>query len=760
MSPRLSALRLSLAYLAIAIAWAFLSDHLLQSQVQDHDQLVFWMTAKRLFFFAATGLLLYLYLVRQFRRKAQAYDELHGSEQRLNRALEAVRDGLWDWDLVTDRMFVSPGYAALIGLAPEELGDPIETWKKRLHPEEYATVLEAHRNHLQGLTDNLDHIYRLRHKDGDYRWIHSRGRVLRDALGKPLHYTGVARDITLQRLKEDHLRQAAAVFDSTREGVLVTDAQAVIVHVNPSFERITGYRSEDVLGKTPAILRSGRQDQAFYQRLWLALREQDVWSGEIWNRRKSGEIYPQWLHIRVVRNDQGQLTHYVGVFSDLSSIKRSENELDFLAHHDSLTGLPNRVLLRERIEQALENGKDRTVAGALLLIDLDHFKHINDSLGHTTGDMLLKEVSKRLQHQLDERCLLSRLGGDEFAILVENDDPEAVARLSQRILDGFNAPFDIHCQPIYISASLGVSLYPEDASDVDHLMQHADAALFQAKDSGRNAYAFYTRVLTARARAHVQVESALRHALDHDELRVHYQPVHDLASGRIVGVESLVRWQHPERGLVPPGEFVPVAEECGLIAALDNWVLKRACRQMREWQQRGVELEFVAVNVSSRLFNRGGLEERIANALEESGLEPRYLELEVTESAVMEDFEQSLNLLCRLRILGVNLAIDDFGTGYSSLMCLKRLPVHKLKIDQGFVAGLPGAVDDAAIARAIVALAQSMGLRVVAEGIEHQDQALFLREHGCDFGQGYWYGRPQPAEALRFDLPPVALPED
>ncbi|HEQ1723781.1 TPA: EAL domain-containing protein [Pseudomonas aeruginosa] len=760
MSPRLSALRLSLAYLAIAIAWAFLSDHLLQNQVQDHDQLVFWMTAKRLFFFAATGLLLYLYLVRQFRRKAQAYDELHGSEQRLNRALEAVRDGLWDWDLVTDRMFVSPGYAALIGLAPEELGDPIETWKKRLHPEEYATVLEAHRNHLQGLTDNLDHIYRLRHNDGDYRWIHSRGRVLRDALGKPLHYTGVARDITLQRLKEDHLRQAAAVFDSTREGVLVTDAQAVIVHVNPSFERITGYRSEDVLGKTPAILRSGRQDQAFYQRLWLALREQDVWSGEIWNRRKSGEIYPQWLHIRVVRNDQGQLTHYVGVFSDLSSIKRSENELDFLAHHDSLTGLPNRVLLRERIEQALENGKDRTVAGALLLIDLDHFKHINDSLGHTTGDMLLKEVSKRLQHQLDERCLLSRLGGDEFAILVENDDPEAVARLSQRILDGFNAPFDIHCQPIYISASLGVSLYPEDASDVDHLMQHADAALFQAKDSGRNAYAFYTRVLTARARAHVQVESALRHALDHDELRVHYQPVHDLASGRIVGVESLVRWQHPERGLVPPDEFVPVAEECGLIAALDNWVLKRACRQMREWQQRGVELEFVAVNVSSRLFNRGGLEERIANALEESGLEPRYLELEVTESAVMEDFEQSLNLLCRLRILGVNLAIDDFGTGYSSLMRLKRLPVHKLKIDQGFVAGLPGAVDDAAIARAIVALAQSMGLRVVAEGIEHQDQALFLREHGCDFGQGYWYGRPQPAEALRFDLPPVALPED
>ncbi len=355
-------------------------------------------------------------------------------------------------------------------------------------------------------------------------------------------------------------------------------------------------------------------------------------------------------------------------------------------------------------------------------------------------------VGKRLEDRLDERCPLSRLGGDEFAILLENDDPAAASRQQPRPAPAggderaLRHPWPAH---LYVGASLGVSLFPEDARNVDHLMQHADAALFQAKDSGRNPYAFYTRVLTARARAHVQVESALRHALDHDELRVHYQPVHDLASGRIVGVESLVRWQHPERGLVPPGEFVPVAEECGLIAALDTWVLKRACRQMRQWLERGVELEFVAVNVSSRLFSRGGLEERVALALEESGLAPHHLELEVTESAVMEDFDQALDLLCQLRLLGVHLAIDDFGTGYSSLMRLKRLPVHKLKIDQGFVAGLPDDSEDAAIACAgSLPWARAWGCGWLPRASSARTRPLFLRAHACNFGQGYWYGRP------------------
>lgn len=765
MSPRLSALRLSLAYLAIAIAWAFLSDHLLQNQVQDHDQLVFWMTAKRLFFFAATGLLLYLYLVRQFRRKAQAYDELHGSEQRLNRALEAVRDGLWDWDLVTDRMFVSPGYAALIGLAPEELGDPIETWKKRLHPEEYATVLEAHRNHLQGLTDNLDHIYRLRHKDGDYRWIHSRGRVLRDALGKPLHYTGVARDITLQRLKEDHLRQAAAVFDSTREGVLVTDAQAVIVHVNPSFERITGYRSEDVLGKTPAILRSGRQDQAFYQRLWLALREQDVWSGEIWNRRKSGEIYPQWLHIRVVRNDQGQLTHYVGVFSDLSSIKRSENELDFLAHHDSLTGLPNRVLLRERIEQALENGKDRTVAGALLLIDLDHFKHINDSLGHPIGDLLLKAIAERLRDQLRDVDTVARLGGDEFIILLpglhQESDAEHVAR---KLLNAFTAPFQADGHEFFVSASVGIALFPKDGDDAPTLVKNADAAMYRAKSRGRSRIEYYTRELTYLATERMALETELRRALERDELQLYYQPKLSLESGLLVGAEALVRWYHPLFGEISPERFIPLAEDCGLILPLGDWVLEHACQQMGEWQKLHAPFGPLSVNLAGAQLGQPQMIERLEQLLEQSGLEPSRLQLEITESFIMNQTEEALAVLHGLKRLGVQLAIDDFGTGYSSLSYLKRLPLDILKIDKSFIRGLPDDPHDAAITRAIIALGRSMQLTVIAEGVETEGQQSFLTHEGCEQIQGFVLSPPLPAElfASKFLKPrqPIGAPRE
>jgi len=611
-----------------------------------------------------------------------------------------------------------------------------------------SSRIAQHRDLLQRRSQRLECTYRLRHADGNYRWVHARARLSGGHDGEPLRMTGVSRDVTEQRKANDHLRQAAAVFEATQEGLLVTDDKGMILHVNPSFQRITGYSADEVVGRNPSMLKSGRQDDAFYQRMWQALNAEGLWCGEIWNRRKSGEVYPQWQHICAVHDEQGRLTHYVAVFSDLSSIKRSQHELDFLAHHDPLTGLPNRLLLRERIEQALARAEREQGSGALLLLDLDHFKHVNDSLGHSAGDQLVKTVAERLRGCLDEHASLARLGGDEFAVVLESQQPHHASSLAQRLLEAMHAPFEVQGQPIYISASMGVSLFPDDARDVDHLLRHADAALFQAKASGRNLYAFYTPELTARARSHVQVEAALRQALEHDELRVYYQPVHDLASGQVVGVESLVRWQHPQRGLVPPCEFIPVAEECGLIAAIDAWVLDQACRQMRQWLDDGVALDFVAVNLSSRLFGRDGLEQRVARALQESGLQPRHLELEVTESAIMQNIDQSVALLQRLRALGVQLAIDDFGTGYSSLMRLKRMPVQKLKIDQGFVAGLPGDAEDAAIARAIIALARSMGLSVVAEGIERPDQAAFLLDHACDFGQGYWYGRPQPADEL------------
>ncbi|ROM77866.1 GGDEF domain-containing protein [Pseudomonas brassicacearum] len=554
---------------------------------------------------------------------------------------------------------------------------------------------------------------------------------------------------TGQSADRERLRQAAAVFDCTREGVLVTDRNGLIVHVNRAFMAITGYEEDEVLGQRPNLFKSGRHGADFYRAMFTALAEVGEWSGEIWNRRKSGEIYPQWQTIRVIRDDDAKVSHYVAVFSDISAIKDSEHELAHLAHHDPLTGLPNRLLFSDRTEQALASAQLHKRGCALLLVDLDHFKNINDSLGHNVGDELLKRVAERFRGLFAPGVTLARLGGDEFAVLVENcSQPGQAAVLARRILDALKEPLRFDGHALFINASVGISLFPGDARSAGQLLRNADSALFKAKSAGRDGYALYTEELTAHAQQRVEIAFELRRALEQQELRVYYQPVHDLASGRLVGVEALVRWQHPSRGLVSPAEFIPIAERTGLIARIDAWVMDQACRQMCRWQQAGVVLEFVAVNVSSRLFAHRELYDEVARVLHDTGLDPACLELEVTESAVMEDPEVALEQMYRLRELGVRLAIDDFGTGYSSLLRLKRLPVQKLKIDQGFVAGLPWDEDDVAIVRVIVALARSMGMQVHAEGIEQREQAAFLLEQACELGQGYWFGRPVPAPQL------------
>ena len=562
-----------------------------------------------------------------------------------------------------------------------------------------------------------------------------------------------------QPLKEnrERLRQAAAVFDCTREGVLVTDARGLIVHVNRAFMAITGYQGEEVMGQPPSLFKSGRHSSSFYQQMFQTLARDGEWSGEIWNRRKSGEIYPQWQTIRVIHDDHGDLSHYVAVFSDISAIKNSEHELAHLAHHDPLTDLPNRLLFTDRAEQALASAQLHKRGCALLLLDLDHFKIINDSLGHNVGDQLLKLAGERLQALLGPSVTLARLGGDEFAVLAEScTQVVQAAALAQRILAALQQPFNFDGHQLFVSASIGISLFPNDALSAEQLLRNADSALFKAKSVGREAYALYTEELTAHAQNRVEIAGELRRALEQQELRVYYQPVHDLRGGRLIGVEALVRWQHPERGLVPPGEFIPIAERTGLIADIDGWVMNQACRQMCQWLADGVPVRFVAVNVSSRLFARRELYEQVAKVLHDTGLDPTFLELEVTESAVMDDPEVALEQLHRLRELGLRLAIDDFGTGYSSLLRLKRLPVQKLKIDQGFVAGLPWDEDDAAIVRVVIALAKSMGMQVQAEGIEQVEQARFLLEHECDLGQGYWFGRPVPASQIDWNrAPPI-----
>lgn len=578
--------------------------------------------------------------------------------------------------------------------------------------------------------------------------------VLLTAVGLYFLLRRVERESQLDAAMRDYLVQAAAVFDSTQEGVLITDAYNQVVHVNPAFTRITGYSESEIRGQNPRVLKSGYHDKPFYDALWSALVRDDVWQGEIWNRRKSGDIYPQWQTLRVLRNEAGEPSYFVAVFSDLSAIKRSEDERARLVHYDPLTGLPNRLLFMERLGHAFSRLQAEGRGGALMVVNLDHFRHVNESYGHAVGDEVLRATGKRLAKLCDGQASLYHLGADEFALLYEKSaDPLRVAGLAESVLQGMLAPCEVDERTVFVQAYMGISLFPQGTAGVDEVLRNATTAYAEATRGGRPSFAFYTEELTLQARHRLELCAALRLAVEREELVLYYQPIHDLRNGSLAGVESLVRWQSPARGLVPPGEFIPLAEEMGLIAMVDAWVMGQACAQMQAWRQRGLSPGFVAVNVSSRLFGGDMLLPRVEEVLAQTGMDASLLEIEVTESAIMDQPDRALAQLDRLHARGVRLALDDFGTGYSSLLRLKLLPLHKLKIDQGFVRGLPDSQGDRAIVLAIISLAHQLGLKVLAEGVETQAQLDFLVAHGCDLAQGYFFGRPVPADVLFPDEP-------
>ena len=558
----------------------------------------------------------------------------------------------------------------------------------------------------------------------------------------------VAEDVTARRQSEERIRLWAKVFDNTADGVLIADDKARIVAVNRAFERITGYAAGEVAGKNPSLLKSGRQDGAFYEQMWADLNAGRQWSGELWNRRKSGELYPQWLTISPVRDEQGSLTHYVGVFSDITAIKRSQEQLDFLAHHDSLTGLPNRLLAMDRLEQALSRaGRDGSQV-AVMFVDLDHFKNVNDTLGHHYGDQLLRAVSASLSEMARGSDTVARLGGDEFVAILERFDEALDASVvAERMLDVFRRPILLGDVEAVVTGSIGIALYPDDGRDIETLTRNADAAMYLAKREGRNGYRFYTPELTAQASERLQLESLLRMAIERDELRLHLQPQVSMNDRSLVGAEALVRWEQRDLGLVMPDRFIGLAEDTGFIHELGAWVLREACRQWRELATQGLVLGKLAVNVSAKQLDREDFVATVRDILAESGVEPTRIQLEVTESSLMES-SAAMERLEELRAIGVELAIDDFGTGYSSLAYLKRMPVQTLKIDRSFVRDIAVDVDDEAIAAAVIRLAQSLGMSVVAEGVETDTHSEFLVRHGCPIAQGYLYGRPVPMEEL------------
>ena len=556
---------------------------------------------------------------------------------------------------------------------------------------------------------------------------------------------------------QQSLRMADKVFESTMEGIVITDANSIIQSVNPAFTRITGYTREEAIGKTPALLKSGRQAADFYEKMWRQLKDHGYWQGEVINRRKSGLLYTEHLTITAIADDDGSVRHYVAVFADITQRKQAEERLHFLANHDALTSLPNRTLFSELLQNRVEQSRISMQPFALMFIDLDRFKLINDTLGHQAGDELLVKISQRLQMLAPAGASVSRLSGDEFTLLLPHfDSVTGLASLAQDLLDTVTSEV-VLCgnSKVFVSASLGIAIFPSDGQTAESLLVNADAAMYRAKNRGKNTFQFYTADMNASAMARLKLEYSLHRALSKNELQVWYQPKVDLASGSLVGMEALVRWRHPEMGFVPPADFIPVAEECALIVPIGTWVLHEACRQVREWVDRFDFTGKVAVNLSGRQIKFGNVVETVAQVLHETRLAATQLELEITESTAMDSDGEVMRALEGLRDMGVSLAIDDFGTGYSSLAYLKRLPVQVLKIDRSFIKDLHWDKDDAAIAEAVISMGRSLGLSIVAEGVETVEHRDFLIAKGCHQAQGYLFGRPVPGEQFEALLVPL-----
>ena len=555
---------------------------------------------------------------------------------------------------------------------------------------------------------------------------------------------------------EEQLKITKKVFENAIEGVIICDHKGEILSVNPAFSAITGFSSAEAVGNSPRMLRSDRQDQQFYANMWKNIADYGQWRGEIWNRRKDGEAYPQYQTITAIHNQDNVVSHYIGVFHDLSPLKAMDQALHYAdqamkraGQHDALTGLPNRELYIDRLSQAIGHANRKNSKLLLLVFDVDRFQDINNRLGHALGDQLLQQITRRANEFIREGDTLARLGGDAFAfILREIKQPEDAMVVVGKLTKALSRPFVIDQHELFVTASIGITLYPDDGNQAHALMKNADIALTRAKKAGRDNCQFYKPAMGNQVDRRLLLEKHLRQALDNQEFVLHFQPKVDVRSNRIIGMEALVRWNHPESGVVSPGEFIPVAEESGLIIPIGEWILAAACRQNKAWLDAGLGPLKVAVNISPRQFRQPGLYEMVTRTLRETDLPPGSLELEVTESMMVDNVEDATLVLNQLRSIGLSIAMDDFGTGYSSLHYLKRFPIQTLKIDRSFVSDLPDDADDAAIIGAIIALGKNLRLRVVAEGVETQEQLDFLREKGCDEIQGFFYSRPLPADAF------------
>lgn len=680
------------------------------------------------------------------RERKKALEDLRETADRLAHAQEIASMGSWEMDVATGKEQWSPEMYKIYGLGPDDFEPSYDNFYARVHPQDVERLKKAERDTLLN-GKPLDINFRIIRPDGTVRDVYAQARVSKGSNGALERLTGITVDVTERKKTEGQLQLATRVLETSIEGLMITDRENRIQSVNSAFTQITGYAASEAIGNTPKILDSGKHDRDFFLSMQESVRNAGSWHGEVWNRRKDGHVVPMWVNISAVKDEYDDIVNYIGLFHDITDAKRHEQEIWYQAHYDALTGLPNRWLFRDRLNSAMARAKRWEDKLAVISIDIDNFKHINDSVGHAVGDIFIQGVAARLVGCFREEDTLARFGGDEFIVVLEEVKSEQdVMRVVNKIFNEFEEPFSYNGSDLYITTSVGAAVYPVDGTNADILIKNADTAMHRAKDQGKNSFSIYASSMNTSIFERLELESALRKAIEKEEFTVYYQPKIGILSGKITGAEALVRWARPGAGMVSPLEFIQCAEETGLIIPIGQWVLETACLQASKWHGMGHDDLSVSVNLSARQFAQKDLVKAIQSAIENAGLAPYHLDIEITESILMKDLDMALATMHALSGMGVNISLDDFGTGYSSLSYLKKFPINSLKIDKSFMMDVTSDPDNKAISTAIIRMGQELGLEVIAEGVEMEEQLTFLKDHDCDIAQGYYFSPPVSAD--------------